>query len=168
MQEAAVAAIMAPENTPSILVLKRNENPQDPWSGQYALPGGRRDQEDTDLLATCRREAYEESGIKLAKTNLIKEYPPRYAGRALEFSTPVTAFLFALTSRPAVQLQQSEISSFEWLPLSYAANPANIIRRPMSEHFPDKLYPCLPLTQGYLWGFTFETLMLILRDIVKK
>ncbi|HEX5633524.1 MAG TPA: hypothetical protein VFX50_09855, partial [Gemmatimonadales bacterium] len=39
---AAVAIVIAPDPD-SILVLRRAERAGDPWSGQMALPGGRRD-----------------------------------------------------------------------------------------------------------------------------
>ena len=51
--EAAVAAIVAKDVEPEILVLKRRAHPHDPWSGHYAFPGGRRDPEDSDLLSNC-------------------------------------------------------------------------------------------------------------------
>ena len=72
--EAAVAAIVVGAQEPEILVLKRRPHPQDPWSGHYAFPGGRRDPEDEDLLATCLRETREECGISLATGLLVKKY----------------------------------------------------------------------------------------------
>src|SRR5207244_3003698 len=39
--------------------------PRDPWSGHLALPGGRADAIDEDLLATAARETLEEIGLNL-------------------------------------------------------------------------------------------------------
>ena len=78
--------------------------------------------------------------------------------------TPVTTYLFELPHRPAIRLQENEISSHEWLKLKYAADQANIIRKPMSPRYPDKLFPCLPASRGVVWGFTLETLMMIISD----
>lgn len=164
MREAAVATIITMEQEPEVLVLKRTSNPRDPWSGHYAFPGGRRDQEDHSLLHTCLRETYEECGIRLSSQCCIKEYPVRKAGNHLGIPTPVTTYLFELPYRPEIRLQKTEISAHEWLKLEYAADGNNIIEKPMSPRCPDRLFPCLPAAKGLVWGFTFETLMMIISD----
>jgi len=162
--EAAVATIITREPAPEVLVLKRNANPRDPWSGHYAFPGGRRDDDDTSLLATCIRETYEECGIQLSSDLLVKQYPVRHAGNHLNQPIPVTTYLFELPKQPAIRLQTTEISCHEWLDLDYVADASNIIRRPMSPRCPDVLFPCIPATAGFIWGFTYETLMLVIAD----
>ena len=47
-----------------ILLIKRATNPQDPWSGDVAFPGGRQEPGETDL-ETCLRECKEEVGLDL-------------------------------------------------------------------------------------------------------
>jgi 8-oxo-dGTP pyrophosphatase MutT (NUDIX family) len=162
--EAAVATIITREAATEVLVLKRKANPKDPWSGHYAFPGGRRDEGDTTLLATCIRETYEECGILLSADHLIKQYPTRKAGNHLNQPIPVTTYLFELPEQPAVRLQATEISCHEWLGLDYIADASNIIRRPMSPRCPEVLFPCIPATAGFIWGFTYETLMLVIAD----
>ena len=162
--EAAVATIITCEPAPEVLVLKRNANPRDPWSGHYAFPGGRRDEADLSLLATCIRETYEECGIILSVDHLVKQYPVRQAGNHLNQPISVTTYLFELPKHPAVRLQTSEISCHEWLELDYVADESNIIRRPMSPRCPDVLFPCIPATEGFVWGFTYEMLMLVIAD----
>jgi len=163
-KEAAVATIITQAPTPEVLVLKRKANPEDPWSGHYAFPGGRRDDSDPTLLATCIRETYEECGILLAPELLVKQYPVRHAGNHLNQPVPVTTYLFELPGQPAIRLQPAEISCHEWLDLDYVGDAANIIQRPMSPRCPNVLFPCIPATEGFIWGFTYETLMLVIAD----
>lgn len=162
--EAAVATIISQDPVPGVLVLKRRANPRDPWSGHYAFPGGRRDDTDASLLDTCLRETWEECGITLSTRDLVKHYPVRRAGNSLDRPVPVTTFLFELPEQPQIRLQTSEISCHEWLDLEYIADRENIIRRPMSPRCPDVLFPCLPATDGFVWGFTYETLMMVIAD----
>lgn len=166
--EAAVATIITHQRVPEVLVLKRKANPKDPWSGHYAFPGGRKEDDDPSLLATCIRETYEECGIQLSTDNLVKQYPVHQAGNHLNRPVRVTTYLFELREQPAIRLQTSEISCHEWLELEYIADKSNIIERPMSPRCPDVLFPCIPVTEGFVWGFTFEMLMLVIADCYNR
>lgn len=64
--QAAVSLILREaRGSAHALIIKRAERPGDHWSGHLALPGGRAQVEDKDLIATAAREAYEEVGINL-------------------------------------------------------------------------------------------------------
>lgn len=93
--EAAVAIVLAPDAHGSlrILFIKRAEHPGDPWSGQMAFPGGRRDPGDPDLLTTAIRETTEEVGFALRREALLGE---------LDDLSPVSPHLPQLVVRPFV------------------------------------------------------------------
>ena len=57
--EAATVAFVTKDA--KVLLIKRTENPDDPWSGQIALPGGRVEPGE-NCEQTAKREAFEEIG----------------------------------------------------------------------------------------------------------
>src|SRR5450432_2248558 len=64
--QAAVALLLVP-GPDRLLLSRRAERAGDPWSGHLALPGGRYDAGDVDLLATAIRETEEETGVRLER-----------------------------------------------------------------------------------------------------
>jgi 8-oxo-dGTP pyrophosphatase MutT (NUDIX family) len=165
MVEAAVAVIRArefPENPePKYLVLRRTENPADPWSGHFAFPGGRREATDTDLFAACIRETLEECGIALSRADLARELPRIEAGNALGRPVPVAPYLFDLASIPAVRLDAAECSAFHWIP---ETDLRDATRQDIITPLPglNRSFPAIRLGDGHIWGFTYRVLAEIL------
>jgi len=92
--QAAVALVLCPTHDDAeLLFIKRAVRKGDPWSGQMALPGGRRDPADPSLLATARRETLEETGVLLHEENCLG---------VLDDLRPVTPSLPPITVRPFV------------------------------------------------------------------
>jgi 8-oxo-dGTP pyrophosphatase MutT (NUDIX family) len=116
-REAAVAIVLVPGPAGlELLFIKRCEHPEDPWSGQMAFPGGRREDGDPDLLATAIRETREETGLEL--------YPGDLAGELDDLApmTPVlppivvAPYVFGLKVRPGVT-PSTEVALHLWVPL---------------------------------------------------
>jgi len=121
MREAAVSVVLAGHDGAYLLLIKRAEHAEDPWSGQMALPGGRRDADDPDLLRTAIRETHEETGVPLTRDAVL--------GR-LDDLGPVSPHLprllvrpwvFGLSDRPEVKLSQ-EATLHIWTPLDTLTN----------------------------------------------
>jgi len=68
---AAVSLILRSGPELEVLLIRRAEAEGDPWSGQMALPGGRREPQDDDLLATAVRESWEETGVRLDQEGIV-------------------------------------------------------------------------------------------------
>ena len=82
------------------LMIKRAERKGDPWSGQVAFPGGRRERYDRSLLETATRETKEEVGIDLRRSAI-------YLGH-------LCAFLMRGEERVE---PNAEVSSYRWIPM---------------------------------------------------
>lgn len=118
---AAVAIVLA-RDPEALLLIRRAERAGDPWSGQMGLPGGRRGQADTDLLATAIREAHEEIGFDLGGTKHLGQ---------LDDLKPVTPVLPPIIVRPHVFLTpqsfepalSDEIAAAWWIHLDHLLAP---------------------------------------------
>lgn len=158
--QASVALIRVRGADPEYLLLRRASNPVDPWSGHFALPGGRRDPEDKDLLATCLRETLEECGVALEPSHLVRALPIAIAGGHMGKPMGVVPYLFELPGKPELRLDESEIAESHWLARSYLLDPGNRARAAMSAMHPDRTFPCIKVigSAGAIWGFTFGVL----------
>jgi 8-oxo-dGTP pyrophosphatase MutT (NUDIX family) len=72
--QAAVTLLLQEwQGDPRLLIIKRAHRAGDPWSGHLALPGGRVDPDDEDLIVTAVRETREEVGIDLNRMGGARE-----------------------------------------------------------------------------------------------
>src|SRR5690606_26910740 len=108
LTQAAVAVIRVKSAELHYLILRRALSPHDPWSGHFALPGGRREPGDPDLLAACRRETLEECGIDLTPHAPQRVLAPTLAGGSIGRPLEVAPFLFELPDFPRVTLDAAE------------------------------------------------------------
>lgn len=159
--QAAVAVTLAPaDGDVRLLLIKRATRTGDPWSGQMALPGGRREQADADLLATARRETREETGLDLQAGRLLGELDD------LSPSTPhlppilVRPFVFGLQDPPPVSASD-EVDLHLWIPSKQLA------RARVTEQIEVRGMPLV--VSGYrvgphlIWGMTERILTPFLR-----
>lgn len=123
--EAAVALVLhAGDDGLETLFIKRATRADDPWSGQIALPGGRRHDGEDSLLLTAMRETLEEIGLDLAAhgqlLGALNELRPR---NPLLPPIIVRPYVFAIEAHPALVLNE-EVSEAFWAPLRYVFDPA--------------------------------------------
>ena len=119
-KQAAVAILIriGESDEPEVFFIKRAVYEGDPWSGQIAFPGGRREPSDASLLETAIRETCEETGIDArASAELLG---------ALDDLRPVWASLPTIVVRPFVFLipeppepvLSTEVAEAFWVPLT--------------------------------------------------
>ncbi len=148
--EAATALVLAPgDDDIEVAIIERSERPGDRWSGQLALPGGRRDDADADLATTAAREATEEVGLTLGPAAaLVTEHRARLRPGV------VACYAFALTHRPALRPEPAEVATAWWVPLAELTDPANATTTRHS----GVRFPAIDIDGRPLWGMTLMTL----------
>lgn len=156
---AAVAIIRCSDPEESYLILRRAARPQDPWSGHYSFPGGRKEERDPDLLATCIRETEEETGLILTPDLLLRSLARETAGHYVRQPVVVQPYLFSLPSRQPLRLAAEEIQGAVWLAAARFRDPGAHLN---VEMLPGRLFPAYPVHDYYLWGFTYRLLRTIL------
>lgn len=159
---AAVALIFAEAPVESVLFIQRAEFPGDPWSGQIAFPGGRKDPADPDLLATAVRETQEELAFDLRSS--------RFLG-ILDDLAPVSPHLPPVVVRPhlfivpaqAALTPNAEVAQVFWTPLDQLLDPSRY--RPYRFQRGERVtrHPGYHLPQGVVWGMTERILTPVLK-----
>ncbi|MBT8355630.1 MAG: NUDIX domain-containing protein, partial [Desulfofustis sp.] len=140
--EAAVGIIVCSRPEESLLLIKRNENRYDPWSGHYAFPGGRKEIVDTTIYQTCIREVREETGIILEPESLQQTCAPARAGRNVKAPILVQPYVFWLPAQPAITIEEKEIARHVWLAVDDFKDLNN---HRMAEPQPGMIRPVFPL-----------------------
>jgi 8-oxo-dGTP pyrophosphatase MutT (NUDIX family) len=110
---AATALVVVPGGDgPEVAFIQRPHRSGDRWSGQMALPGGKRDREDRDALGTAIRETREEIGIELVEpVGRLDDVKGRvHAGI-------VATYVFVLDDRPTLHPDPAEVEAAVWVPV---------------------------------------------------
>ena len=164
---AAVALILRPHgerevaNLLELLLIRRADHPEDPWSGHMGLPGGHVDNGDADPLAAATRETREEVSIDLAKQGrCIGKLADRLVIRGASPTPPslvITPFVFLVKPRTAPQPNE-EIAEIHWITLrdflkteAQAAYSHDDGQRQLE-------FPAYRVNQRIVWGVTYRML----------
>jgi 8-oxo-dGTP pyrophosphatase MutT (NUDIX family) len=123
--EAAVALVLHPGASGlETLLIRRATREGDPWSGQMALPGGRRNANEPSLADTAVRETFEETGLDLAAHGeLLGELDEVRPRTPLLPPIIVRPYVFAIPDRPVLRLNHEVAEAF-WAPLAEVFDPA--------------------------------------------
>jgi len=120
---AAVAVILR-DGPPGVelLLIKRADHPDDPWSGHIALPGGREEPSDPSLEATAVRETREETGVDLERDGQLLGPLDALSPRATPISVLVQPYVAAIREHRPLVLSDEVAAAF-WVPLATLAAP---------------------------------------------
>ncbi len=147
----ALSADLADHGVSGLFVLRAAWE-GDPWSGHVALPGGRAEPSDADLIDTARRETREETDIRLDRNSFLgrlNEIHPRSSHLP---SIGVTPFVAWLPTRPEVRAN-SELAGHIWVPLHDLAADERRSTLVRPEPTP-RLFPTIEYAGEVIWGLT--------------
>lgn len=161
---AAVALILLEREGLETLFIKRAERIGDPWSRQVALPGGRHEAGDPDLLATAIRETREETGIDLSHSERLGVLDDLYPRIATLPPVLVRPFVFSISSAPLLATSE-EVEHAFWVPLERLVEPG--VRREVTLQVRgiDRVFPAYDLGDEVIWGMTERILTPLLELI---
>ena len=155
-RRAAVAIVLrrSADDVVELLLIKRSEREDDPWSGHVALPGGRFDPSDATLQDTAIRETREETGIDLARDGvmlgMLDELRPRTPTLPPIIVTPFVAIV-----RPDVSIETSDEVAFAfWVALSELEDPSVAVESSVSVRGATWRVPSFLLGGQIVWGMT--------------
>jgi len=155
---AAVAVIVDPSSKGrAILLIRRTERGDDPWSGQIAFPGGRKSFADKDLLETAIREAMEEVGVQLRDHE--------HLGNLAIVTTRtrrmrVLPIIFQLKSEISIHAN-TEVTETFWAPLG-VLEKLEVRNREVKTESGVLNVPSYEYEGHLIWGLTFRILNLLL------
>lgn len=152
----AQAAVLVPlvlREELTVLLTLRTEHLSS-HSGQVAFPGGKRDPEDQDAVATALREAHEEVGLQAQQVEVLGSLPVYETGSSY-LVTPVVALV-----QPQAQLipNPDEVADVFEVPLRFVLDPANHQRHRLEWQGIEREWFAMPYDDAgrerYIWGAT--------------
>jgi len=132
-----------------VLFVRRVRNSRDPWSGQMALPGGKREAKDRSLKETVIRETLEETNI-----NLLENC--RFLGVMSVFQskprpeTKVLPFVVLVEDKQLIRLNENELEEYFWVSVE------ELVRNRTKARFGFAESPAFVLGNMIIWGLTFR------------
>lgn len=104
-----------------LLYIRRAETDRDRHSGQVAFPGGKHEEQDTDLFATALREAHEEVGIQPNDVRVLGHLSDHHSVSNFRIKPVIGHIPWPYS----LVLQTSEVDRTFTMPLRWLADPAN-------------------------------------------
>jgi 8-oxo-dGTP diphosphatase len=156
--DAAVALLLKlADKDLKILFVKRAENPADPWSGQMAFPGGRRDAADRSLKQTVVRETLEETSINLLhRCRFLGVMESQKSTARPEMK--IVPFVVLLEHESSIKLNE-ELEKFVWI------SPEELDHHRSTVKFSFGEFPAYVVGNIVIWGLTYRILEVFFHTI---
>ena len=147
---AVVVLLRATNQDLQVLLVKRAEKLTDPWSGQTALPGGKRNPEDKDMKETVARETLEETSINLLEgCRFLGTMEPLRPTQKPEMT--ILPFIVLLEKEQTIRLNE-ELTEHFWVPVKELVHGKGTVKFSFGE------VPAYIIEDNIIWGLTYRIL----------
>ena len=165
VMQAAVALVLRPGEGGELemLLIKRAEFDGDPWSGQVALPGGRREPADVSLEQTAIRETWEETSIDITRDGRILGALDELSPRTPTARRLVVRPFVAVVVPEVVIVESPEVAAAFWVPLQALRTETAWISAEVSALGHQLTVPAFSHGDYVVWGLTERILRTFLR-----
>jgi 8-oxo-dGTP pyrophosphatase MutT (NUDIX family) len=150
------AVVLLLRETPAgleMLLIKRAERDDDPWSGHIALPGGREEPSDASLQHTALRETKEETGIDLEQDGEVLGALEPLRPQARPMGVVVQPFVAALRKETPI-VKSDEVAEAFWVPLTTFSGSETATESDVRVGGADLRVPSFRHGQYVIWGLT--------------
>ena len=158
---AAVCVVLGgPDTAPALCFIKRSVRPDDPWSGQMALPGGRVASADADARAAAVRETAEEVGLDLMRCRYLGALSPMPITRR---GRPHLGWLqpfvhLCSPGLPVLRPQPAEVAAAMWIPIAHLTDPEHRTSVEIADGTRRLVFPGIAYGGEVIWGLTYRVL----------
>ena len=156
--DAAVALLLKlMDQNLKVFIVKRVENTTDPWSGQMALPGGKRDAKDQNLKQTVVRETLEETNMNLFDNcRFLGVMKPLRSTQRPEMK--ILPFVVLVEHEAIIKLNE-ELEWFVWISLEEIKEHKGAVKFSFGE------FPAYVVGNNVIWGLTYRILEKFIRAL---
>ena len=157
--EAAVTVVLRPADDLELLLIERTHRSDDPWAGHVALPGGRRDPGDPDLVTTAFRETREEVGVELSPSaHLLGALDEVLPGSRRLPPLVIAPFVAAVGPGQPLTPDPVEVAAALWVPLGALRDGAALSEVIVPIEGTRVAFPALTYRGYSVWGLTHRIL----------
>jgi 8-oxo-dGTP pyrophosphatase MutT (NUDIX family) len=150
-QSAVFALLFKEENNIHLLLTQRHQY-EGKHSGQISFPGGKKEEDDKNLLHTAYRETYEEIGVAENNIEFITALSSLYIPVSNFYVQPYLGYIIDL---PPLVLNQREVKSIVKFPLQSLNNPTLLkIKKIEASSGLNLSVPAYELGEHVIWGAT--------------
>jgi len=142
------------------VLLTRRTDTLPKHAGQYAFPGGVREEADEDEVAVALREAHEELGLDPSTVVVLGHLDDLRTPTGFLISPVVGAIPFPLTVQPASE----EVAAVVQIPFAYLANPEVVEEQELEIAGERVVSPVYHYRNHRIWGATAR----ILADLIGR
>lgn len=157
---AAVLVAVTNRSEPGLILTERSASLRK-HAGQIAFPGGRVDESDADETAAALREAEEEIGLPPHLVDIIGTSDRYHTFTGFD----IVPVLGVVPPDLALTPQADEVADWFEIPLSYALDPMNRIRKQIGSQGDERHYYEIMWEGRRIWGITAAILVNLSRRL---